>query len=149
MLVLRKRDWFSVVATDLFCGVLAAVIILDAVTPKEASSAGSEVLLTLVYKSASRQPGEPPNTCQVNNVVFQFRDAATTYNTLDAISTASLVDGNCRVEAFFPDVNVEQDMSNTVVVVAQYAGELERATVFMTGLLDIECRKDDIKCPIL
>jgi hypothetical protein len=30
----RKGDWFSVVATDLFCGALCAVIILDAVSPR-------------------------------------------------------------------------------------------------------------------
>ena len=33
----RKSDWFSIVATDLFCGALCAVIILDAVSKRAPS----------------------------------------------------------------------------------------------------------------
>lgn len=35
MRAVRRADWFSVVATDLFCGALGAIIILDAATPKK------------------------------------------------------------------------------------------------------------------
>jgi hypothetical protein len=34
MKTVRRADWFSVVATDLFCGALGAIMILDAATPK-------------------------------------------------------------------------------------------------------------------
>jgi hypothetical protein len=139
------------VATDLFCGVLAAVIILDAVAPKEQASAGSEVLLTLTYKNAPRQASEPLNNCRVGNVVFHFRDASADHSTLGSATTASLVTGECRVEAFLPDVNVQEGFSDTILVVAQYAGDLTEAVVSMTGLpSEIKCRKDGTtECRIL
>jgi hypothetical protein len=142
----RKPDWFAVVATDLFCGVLAAVIILDAVAPKEESGAGSEILLTLTYKQSPKQPNEPLSNCQVGGVVFQFRDASRTHNTLGGI--ASLVDDKCRVETFLANVNFEKEPKETVVVVAQYAGELEEATVLITGRGDIKCSRGSPRCPI-
>lgn len=152
MLKRQRRDWFPIVATDLFCGVLAAVIILDAVAPKEQSSAGSEVLLTLTYKNAPRQNSEGANNCHAEGVVFHFRDASDDHSTLLPGTTASLVNDTCRVEAFLPDVNTDEPFSDTVLVVAQYAGELTEAVVSMTGLPggDIHCRKDGTtECPIL
>lgn len=151
MLTRAKRDWFPVVATDLFCGVLAAVIILDAVAPKEVSTAGTAVLLTLTYESAPPQNGEPPNTCRKESVVFRFRDASTTYDTLGEMTFPSWVNGECRVETFLPEVNTADGLHDTVLVVAQYAGDLITAKVTITGLPEeIECRTDrTTKCPIL
>lgn len=49
MLKRRRSDWFSIVATDLFCGVLAAVIILDAVSPKEIVGVNEPTALVLQF----------------------------------------------------------------------------------------------------
>jgi hypothetical protein len=49
MLRKRKRDWFPIVATDLFCGALCAVIILDAVTPKERGTVGDVLFVEISY----------------------------------------------------------------------------------------------------
>lgn len=50
MLKRKRSDWFSIVATDLFCGVLAAVIILDAVSPKDVAAAHEPMLVALDFE---------------------------------------------------------------------------------------------------
>jgi hypothetical protein len=49
MRAVRRADWFSVVATDLFCGALGAVIILDAATPKNPRATEGPGALVMSY----------------------------------------------------------------------------------------------------
>lgn len=144
MLKRNKSDWFAVVATDLFCGVLAAVIILDAVAPKEVSSSSSEVMLIMTYASSA-------NACGKNDVVFQFRDASSAHNTLENdLTTAALIDGKCRLEAFFPEVNLTEGVKDPLVLVAEYRGDLQDADIEISGIGEsLHCRADGtVTCTI-
>jgi hypothetical protein len=142
MLRRRKRDWFPVVATDLFCGVLAAVIILDAVAPKEASSQGGEALLTITYKR-----GDPPfrgsvNECSPGSVVFRFRDETKSHSTLDTSAQGSAIDETCRVDAFFSDVNFVDGIKEPLIVVAEFVGKLDEVEITGAGTDKIICSSE-------
>lgn len=52
----RKSDWFAIVATDLFCGALCAVIILDAVSRKAPSLIDGPGRLSLSYQVPAGKP---------------------------------------------------------------------------------------------
>lgn len=49
MKIVRRADWFSVVATDLFCGALGALIIFDAATPKNPKATEGPGFVVMSY----------------------------------------------------------------------------------------------------
>ena len=55
MRTVRRPDWFSVVATDLFCGALGAIIIFDAATPKSPKATEGPGELVMSYSAEDCQ----------------------------------------------------------------------------------------------
>lgn len=119
MLKRRKRDWFPIVATDLFCGTLAAVILLDAVSPKITGSVGEIAFIELVSKAANGD-----DCTDIGRIIFFFIDAGDRLNTKDhGNSLGAKVGEDCVVQAFFPQVVTTDTPDEAAVILAESAGE--------------------------
>jgi len=91
----RKADWFSIVATDLFCGALCAVIILDAVSQKAPSLIDGPGPLTLSFPV-------PASGCS-SVLVIAVLDAATGEHVMS--SQGAGTNGSlCVVDEDLPDL---------------------------------------------
>ena len=92
MRIRRRRDWFSIVATDLFCGLLAAVIIFDAVSPKETFSGSLPLFLTVRYDKPAA------HSCDsTSSVVIAFTVAGQRFSTLDGLPAIASTNGSTCV----------------------------------------------------
>jgi hypothetical protein len=92
---LRKSDWFSIVATDLFCGALCAVIILDAVSKKAPTLNDGPGRVSLSFPM-------PSDGCESVLVIVMVDTAASEYmlSSMHAIS-----DGiTCVTQEDLPDL---------------------------------------------
>jgi hypothetical protein len=152
MLAKRRRDWFPIVATDLFCGVLAAVIIFDAVSPREVSSAGKIAYMEITFPDKAGVGVDYADRCRdIGRVVFSFKNDSKPVNTLIGGRT----DGNqandvCRLQALFTEIHFDRELENPSVIVAEYPGDLGRleVTVAVPGQDTIVCRQNSPKCPL-
>jgi len=145
MLSRRRRDWFPIVATDLFCNVLAAVIILDAVSSKEIGVAGAPVFMQVLY------PKSRSDVCENMGVVFAFDDSSgAMLNTIDGGNAAGEeVDGNCVIQVLFPDVVFQGTLNNPRALVTEFAGQgLPKVFVSGPGFGDIQCEAGSTLCPV-
>jgi hypothetical protein len=76
-----KSDWFTVVATDLFSGCFAAVLILDSVTPKETPVQRRTANVEVEY---SLPPSRGSSCFGPSAIGVTFQDAAgSQFSTLD------------------------------------------------------------------
>ena len=153
MLKKRRRDWFPIVATDLFCGVLAAVIILDAVSPREVSGAGRVVYMEIAFPDQSDLGLRYTDRCQdVGRVVFSFMNDSKRVNTLVAGGTdGKQTGGICRLQALFPAVHFEEELEQPSVLFTEYPGDIDavEVTVTVPGLRTLICKRRSDKCPVL
>jgi hypothetical protein len=139
MLSRNRRDWFPIVATDMFCSLLAAVIILDAVSPKEIADAGRTIYVRLEYKK------DQTKLCDRGRIVLSFfDDGGSPYSTLDE---GQAIDGGeiCIVEAWFPDAQLEHGPTDAVLLVAEYASK-EDVEVQVSGSFDLVCHSIKVAC---
>jgi len=125
MLVRRRYDWFPVVATDMFCGLLGAVIILDAVSPRSEASPGKSetVLITYAHGVGVR--------CDSDSVVFALDDEDNvTHSTIgNHDAAASMEGGMCIVQASLDDIRPGSKRLHPRVIVAELfkAGDISVA----------------------
>ena len=91
----RKSDWFAIVATDLFCGALCAVIILDAVSKRAPSAIDGPGRLTLSHD-------RPDAGCSSVLIVARL-DSASGYHLL-ATTGSVAVGGQCVADYDLPDL---------------------------------------------
>lgn len=94
MRAVRRADWFSVVATDLFCGALGAIIILDAATPRSPKATEGPGNLVMSY---------PADDCQKTLVVARLSvtGASKSVSSLGNDQEA----GWCRTPIDLPDLD--------------------------------------------
>lgn len=144
MLTKRRRDWFPIVATDLFCGVLCAVIILDAVSPKEIGSPGRTLLIDIAFPDKSDLGPAYANRCagDLGRVVFSFLDNGNPTSTIAGGDTQGAMMGDkCHLQAFFPSVHYEKGLDSPRITVAEYADALDNFEAIVTapGLETLTC----------
>jgi hypothetical protein len=144
MLMKRRRDWFPIVATDLFCGVLCAVIILDAVSPKEIGSPGRTLLIDIAFPDKANLGQAYANRCadDLGRVVFSFLDNGNPISTIAGGDTQGVMTGDtCHLQAFFPSVHYEKALDNPSITIAEYADALGgfEAIVTAPGLETLIC----------
>lgn len=149
MLRKRRRDWFPIVATDLFCGVLAAVIILDAVSPREVSGAAQVVYMEIAFPDRTGLSGYGDRCQDVGRVVFSFMNDSKRVNTLiEGGTDGKLTDGICRLQSLFPAIHFDREFERPSVLIAEYPGDVDalEVTITVPGLEPLICSRRSPKC---
>jgi hypothetical protein len=149
VLVRQRKDWFPIVATDLFCGILAAVIILDAVEPKEVGAFGKTILVEISYPNKGTRAAK--DCADYGRIVFLFKDGAGWANTLTGGSTnGTQVGDECHLQSFFPDVHFEETLVEPSVFVTEFGGNVKdlKVTVQVSGQSEIQCAFGSQVCPV-
>ncbi|MFN3627939.1 MAG: hypothetical protein ACK4S3_08680, partial [Parvibaculum sp.] len=110
----RRSGWFSIVATDLFSGAFAAIILLDTVSPKELGSVAEQQEVRISYSKGDLAcPADP------GAIVFSFLnggDIVTTLNGFGLQSTST----ECAIVGFVDVYATEID--EPCILVAEFAG---------------------------
>ncbi len=89
MRAVRRADWFSVVATDLFCGALGAIIILDAATPRNPRATEGLGNLSMSYTV------ENNGDCQETLIVAQLTVSGGS-KSISSLGSDRDASGDCR-----------------------------------------------------
>jgi hypothetical protein len=76
--VRRRRIWFSIVATDMFSGAFAAIVLVDAVTPKQILRPILNEPVELSYEKSNKYACPADGSA----IVFSFRDGNDVRSTL-------------------------------------------------------------------
>lgn len=140
-----RRDWFPIVATDLFCGVLGAVIILDAVAPKEIGAAGEVALVEVSYQKQQK------DDCTSSGVIFTFEDnTGHMFNSLDDGNSIGMQVGDkCVMQALFPDVVIDGPLQHPAVLVTEYATvTAPQVEIRGPGFPTLQCFPASPECPV-
>jgi hypothetical protein len=144
MLNRKRRDWFSIVATDLFCGALAAVIILDAVSPKEVLASQVPILITVRYeKQRADQCG------QIAAVTMGFELANRRFTSLDDLAAIPSDTGNaCVLRYLFHTTQRLTQVTNPQIIVANMNGTPKWAELRILGaqVFRFQCAATDASC---
>jgi hypothetical protein len=140
----RRGDWFSIVATDLFCNILCAVIILDAVSPKEKlRDTFPSFIELMIDKSAGSNCAFDPR-----GVVLIFEDASHgRRDTLDKSPSLTEDNDKCRIRYFLTDLTAGGKPSDVHVVLTEYPNT-PKISVRFNGQSAISCSGDSSECRI-
>ena len=140
MIARRSRDWFSIVATDLFCGILCAVIILDATTERAITRAAKDSIFTMTYAAVMG------DRCGGGDVIFAFDvGGETRYSTEARVPEATMGAGECVVSVFMPSIQEGEGIENPRIIVTA-AAEPFTASVHLHPLGSFECQSSSGKC---
>ena len=116
MHILKRRDWFPIVATDLFSGLLCAVIVFDAVSPKAEYSSRYPAAMTLTYSRIKGLACGPPYS-----VVLSFEDAdGHPQSSFDATSNVASKADQCVETLYFRDLPGDGSLTNPRVLIVEY-----------------------------
>lgn len=141
MLTRRKREWFPIVATDLFCGLLGAVIVLNAVSPHEHGRVGDVVFLKIAY------PKGPKDNCSdASAVVFAFTDAkGDRLSSLEGSPQSNPVEGQCVVQSILPQVILNGPPTDPSAITAEYSGRplVPEITIDAPGFFNFTCADEN------
>ncbi len=135
MLKRGRSDWFPIVATDLFCSVLAAVIILDASAPKyDLQSQSEPALVTLAYEK-----GLLANCNDLTRIAFAIKVRSRTFNSIaDGRGVSTDNDGTCLLQYAFPKLARDDWPREALIGIADYPGR-PTITVIRHGFAPIRC----------
>ncbi|NEH61403.1 hypothetical protein [Rhizobium ruizarguesonis] len=145
MLIRRRRDWFPIVASDLFCGALAAVIIMDAVAPKEPAIAEETAMFELAYARGADDCDDP------HQVALSFVDGSNkAFNTLSGANAVNgAVDDKCVLQVLIEGVSAEGDLQELQVLILESPqGAAVKSVLVRTPRLPITCEESSTICPI-
>jgi hypothetical protein len=140
---IKRKDWFPIVATDLFCGALAAVIIIDAVTPKESGASPSPHLAVLEYKKDSRA-----SCADTSALVFAFSANGKRYSTAEGLTPAwGDLGSKCQLK-FLLTSALSRTLRDPELLVAQYPGSPGTVSVRIIGFrpLVFDCTAEHSRC---
>lgn len=98
----RQGGWFTIVATDLFSGAFAAIILLDTVSPKELGSTAEQQEVRIWYPV-----GETGCPVDPGSIVFSFRNGGEIITTLDSGFHLNSTPTECAIVGFV-DVYVSE-----------------------------------------
>ena len=101
----RRNRWFTIVATDMFSGAFAAIVLLDTITPKQMGIRPSSQEIRITYSVAGG--AKCPDKADGDAVVFSFLDGGNPQSTIDKGFQSNLVGQNCVISGFlnvyYPD----------------------------------------------
>lgn len=140
--MVARRDWFTIVATDLFAGCFAAVVIIDSVTPKEIAAAPQPMLFEMSYPAkTSKVP------CGANKaaVALSFQDDSKRLDTINNGNFTGSRRGNmCVVTGVFQDVELSSPPSDARVLLVE--NDPDPAAQFGFGEIEIDFNEYNCKC---
>lgn len=111
---MAKGRWFTIVATDLFAGAFAAILIIDAATPKEPYSVGEPTLFQMTFDA----PGIEIDCRDPNNVLLAFTDdQGEPIMTGDLDLSGSRSGDKCQVTGLIHDVSVNAPPDDARILV--------------------------------
>jgi hypothetical protein len=129
MRIRRRRDWFSIVATDLFCGVLAAVIIFDAVSPKESFSGGVPLLLTVRYDKPANHSCDSKNS-----VAIAFTVAGQRFSSVSGLPSIPGTNGStCVLNYLFQTAKESPHIDDAKLLILEMNGTPRFASIQLLG----------------
>ena len=102
----RRNRWFTIVATDMFCGAFAAIVLLDTTSPKYLGllSAPQDVRITFPKSTAFGCPEHGDG----NSLVFAFTSGGDEVTTFDQEFDVTEIGDDCQiagsVQTFSSDV---------------------------------------------
>lgn len=120
----QRSDWFTIVATDLFAAAFAAILIIDAASPKELFVQPSDAYFEMSYPlGKATNSGKAP--CKDNNVAFAFSfldDDGNYRNSLGSEAKLSVNEegDSCIVRGLFIDVTVATEPREPFVLLLEY-----------------------------
>lgn len=129
--MLRRRNrWFTIVATDMFSGAFAAIVLLDAISPKEVGNEPSTQELSMTFQS---QSGNCPT--DTGAVVLRFEEGGDIKNTLENQFKFSNIQQTGQSCIFSGPVEVyTNEISNVCFLIAELIGpDLTFVEVEVTG----------------
>lgn len=109
----RKSDWFSVVATDLFCGALCAVIILDATSPRQIAMTYGPGAVTMWFQA-------PDAGCA--SVIVAASIVSGTNRVHLTSSGSTIEDGKCGIAL---DIANKEDLNVESILLAKGSADLD------------------------
>lgn len=126
----RKRsNWFTIVATDLFSSAFAAILLLDAVTPKETGMAAEAQAVRIEY---SHIEGKCPN--DPDAVILMFRDSGEWVSTQDSNLSASANGNTCVMTGAMKLFLAEEPTDACILITELSPPDPEEFSVMITGL---------------
>jgi len=123
----KGREWFPIVATDFFCGLLAVVVVLDAAAPRTRPRSGVQT------QALVRIEGVPKEECSKYQVLIAVEGVG------DAIRAKQFSPdgaGNC---IYHPSVKVDVSAATTVKMVVLAASKNAVVTVRLGGREKLRC----------
>lgn len=148
--MVARRDWFTIVATDLFAGSFAAILIIDSVTPKELAGVGELELIEIEYDAPA---GSFVDCDDPGAVVFSFEDdTGERFNTLDQGGFAASRNGTrCKVLGVIGNVALTGPPENPRALVVEFdpsvtGGQPQEIDVTVGGRYQFKCLGDG-SCP--
>ena len=127
----EKGDWFTIVASDLFAGAFAAILIIDAATPKRPLALGQPTLVDIRYDVSTEIGG---TECRdPTNIAFIFRDdTGEEFNTLNLDLAGRLAGGRCQIIGVVDDVALSAAPTEAEVLLIYRPGAEPLGTVDVT-----------------
>ena len=115
--MVARRDWFTIVATDLFAGCFAAVVIIDSVTPKEIAAAPQPMFFEMSYPAKT---SKVPCGANKSAVALSFQDDSKRLDTINNGNFSGSRRGNmCVVTGVFQDVELSSPPSDARVLLVE------------------------------
>lgn len=112
-----NNRWFTIVATDLFSGSFAAILLIDALTPKEIGSTATSQRIEIQYP----KPAKAECPADSGAIVLAFKDGGTPVSTLSGSFSVKEHDDQCIVSGFLNGF-LESRPEDPCIVVAEYPG---------------------------
>lgn len=140
---MAKGRWFTIVATDLFAGAFAAILIIDAATPKEPYSLGEPTLFQMTFNA----PGNEIDCRNPNNVLFAFTDdQGEAILTRDIDLSGSRAGDKCQVTGLIHDVSVNEPPDDARILVVYRPASMPPIGDVSVKLstFPLTCKEDEI-----
>lgn len=113
---MAQGRWFTIVATDLFAGAFAAILIIDAATPKEPITIGEPTLIRVTFDAG---PAGAIDCIHPYHVVVAFTDdQGEEVNSREVRMTGARQANNCISTGVETDLSVSSPPDNLRYVIA-------------------------------
>lgn len=144
-----RSDWFTVVATDLFSGCFAAVLILDSVTPKETPVQRRAAHVEVEY---NLPPSRSGSCFGPSAIAVTFQDASSSeFSTLDMAPNWTPDGQICRLTSLLDIADGTTTAREPRVFVGEYdtAAEAQLCVAIRApGWVPAQINPDGIPCAL-
>ena len=113
---MANGNWFTIVATNLFASSFAAILVIQAATPKEPYSFGEPTLFPMTFEAGD--PGSGIDCRNPHNVLFAFTDdQGEKVLTRNIDLSGSRTGTKCNVTGLIHEVSVNEPPGDARILV--------------------------------